>query len=333
MIFVTGGTGLLGSQLLYDLALSNTPIRAIYRSEERLGRVRRFFLYRNPQNGIALYEKIEWIKGDILDIANLLEQMEGCQKVYHCAGLVSFHPDDYSKLFKINREGTANIVNACLEKNIHKLCHVSSTAAIGGDSKELITEKTKWKNGAISSGYSLSKNAAEREVWRGIEEGLNAVIINPCVIFGPGSWEESSLAIFSTVEKGLSHYPPGSNATVDVRNVSSCMISLMESDISAQRFLCTGSNQTFKELTTEISVQLRIKPPQKEAARWQVIIVRLLLSFVKGIAGKRSNITKETVKNLFSDKAYDPTKIKQAISIEFIPLKEQVSDAISGRLN
>lgn len=333
MIFVTGGTGLLGSQLLYDLASNDTPIRAIYRSKKRLGRVRRFFIYRNPEKGIALFESIQWVKGDILDIPNLLEQLEGCDKVYHCAGLVSFHPDDHSKLFKINREGTANIVNACLDKNIKKLCHVSSTAAIGGDSKAPITEKTRWKNGAVSSGYSLSKNAAEREVWRGIEEGLNAVIINPCVIFGPGSWDESSLAIFSTVEKGLSHYPPGSNATVDVRNVSQSMIALMESDLSSQRYLCTGSNQSFKELTTEISNQLGIKPPQKEAARWQVILVRILLSFVKGIAGKRSNITKETVKNLFSDKTYDPSKLKNAITIEFIPLKEQVADAIAGRLN
>ena len=332
MIFVTGGTGLLGSQLLFDLTTRGHKVRASYRSESRLGRIRRFFIYRNPDHGIELFNTIEWVEGDVLDIPFLLEQLEDCTHVYHCAGLVSFHPADFNQVFKVNREGTENIVNACLAKNIQKLCHVSSTAAIGGDDTAVITEKTRWKSGSVSSGYSLSKYSAEKEVWRGIEEGLNAVIINPCVIFGPGDWNETSLAIFKTVEQGIRFYPPGSNATVDVRDVSESMIRLMESDIRSERFLCTGSNQTFRELMTVISKELDIEPPKSPAAKWQVTIVRILMSIVKGIAGKRSSITRETVKNLFSDKSYDSSKLQKAVGIKFHSLQEQVEDAVRGRL-
>jgi nucleoside-diphosphate-sugar epimerase len=251
--------------------------------------------------------------------------------VFHCAGLVSFHPKDHADVFKINREGTANMVNVAIEVGVGKFCHVSSTAAIGGDNSEAITEATKWKNGEVTSGYSLSKNAAEREVWRAKEEGLNIVIINPCVILGPGNWNESSLTIFQTVSKGLKFYPPGSNATVDVRDVSFSMIKLMDSDISSERFLCVGSNQTFKGLMTEISSQLDLKPPSRLAKQWQVRVARWALKIAKGITGKRSAITKETIHNLFADKRYDTTKLENAIGIEFHSLKEQVSDSIAGR--
>lgn len=333
MVFVTGGTGLLGSQLLFDLMSRNQKVRALYRSEQRLNRVRRFFLYRNPEEGATLFDSIEWVQGDILDIPSLEEHMEGCNKVYHCAALVSFHPKDFNRLFQINREGTENIVNVCLDKKIEKLCYVSSTAAVGGDDTALITENVKWKSGSVSSGYSLSKYGAELEVWRGIEEGLNAVIINPCVILGPGNWNESSLAIFKTVEKGLRFYPPGSNATVDVRDVSESMVKLMESNIHSERFLCTGANQSFKELTSVIASELNIKPPTIPTKRWQVNIARILLSIGKGIVGKRSDITKETVKNLFADKAYDSSKLTNAVGIEFKPLKEQVHDSVAGRID
>lgn len=331
MIFVTGGTGLLGGQLLYDLVSQGKDVRALYRSKSRLSATLHLFKYRNSENGTELFNKIDWVEGDILDIMVLTEAMSGCQYVYHCAGLVSFHPKDHTDVFKINREGTANMVNVALELGVEKFCHVSSTAAIGGDSSAPITELTKWKNGEITSGYSLSKNAAEREVWRGREEGLKVVIINPCVILGPGNWNETSLTIFQTVSKGLKFYPPGSNATVDVRDVAQSMIQLMESDIEGERYLCVGSNQTFKELMTVISEELNLEPPTRLARYWQVWIARWVLKIVKGLTGRRSAITKETVNNLFSDKQYDTTKLENAIGIQFHSLEQQVQDSIAGR--
>ncbi|MEJ6616262.1 MAG: NAD-dependent epimerase/dehydratase family protein, partial [Crocinitomicaceae bacterium] len=191
MIYVTGGTGLLGSHLLIDLTKEENNIRAIYRSEEKLNQTKRLFQYYFPKDWEVKFAQIEWLKGDILDIPFLLESMVDCDYIYHCAALVSFHKNDFNHMIKINREGTANVVNACLALEVKKLCYVSSTAAVGASlnsATELTTEKTKWKNTPTKSGYSISKYNAEREVWRGIEEGLNAVMVNPCVILGAGNW-------------------------------------------------------------------------------------------------------------------------------------------------
>jgi len=333
MIFVTGGTGILGSHLLFTISKTENSIRALYRSTERLEQTKAVFKYYNPDKWESQFSKIEWVKGDILDITEMIELINGCTHVYHCAALVSFHPKDFNQLNKINREGTENIVNACLHNNTVKLCHVSSTAAIGGDDKKAIDENTKWKITPTTGGYSISKYSAEREVWRGIEEGLDAVIVNPCVIFGAGNWNESSLAIFKTVQKGIKFYPPGANATVDARDVAEIMQLLMNSEIKNERYLCVGSNQSFKDLMTSIAKELKVKEPSKEVGKFTVNVVRRVFSFFKRLVGKRSDITKETVHNLFSTKSYDNSKVRTALNFEFRNLEEQVRNSVSGRID
>ena len=336
MIYVTGGTGLLGSHLLIELTKEKSAIRAIYRSEEKRIQTRQLFKFYYPEDWETKFAQIEWVKGDILDVPFLLESMQDCEYIYHCAALVSFHKNDFNRLIKINREGTANIVNACLELNVKKLCYVSSTAAIGSStnsSDDLISEKTKWKNTPTTSGYSISKYNAEREVWRGIEEGLNAIMVNPCVILGAGNWNDSSLTIFRTLEKGLKFYPPGSNATVDARDVSTVMIALMKSDIHSDRFLCIGSNQSFYDLMSEIAKQLNVKSPTIKTGRFIVEVARRFSWFFSLFSSKKPSITKETVQSLFGNSFYDNTKIKKAIGYEFKPLNETIENAIKGRIS
>ncbi|MDP4797656.1 MAG: NAD-dependent epimerase/dehydratase family protein [Crocinitomicaceae bacterium] len=336
MIYVTGGTGLLGSHLLVELTKEQSSIRATYRSEEKRIQTRQLFKFYYPEDWETKFAQIEWVKGDILDVPFLLESMQDCEYIYHCAALVSFHKNDFNRLIKINREGTANIVNACLELNVKKLCYVSSTAAIGSStnsSDDLISEKTKWKNTPTTSGYSISKYNAEREVWRGIEEGLNAIMVNPCVILGAGNWNDSSLTIFRTLEKGLKFYPLGSNATVDARDVSTVMIALMKSDIHSDRFLCIGSNQSFYDLMSEIAKQLNVKSPTIKTGRFIVEIARRLSWFFSLFSSKKPSITKETVQSLFGNSFYDNTKIKKAIGYEFKPLNETIENAIKGRIS
>lgn len=333
MNFVTGGTGLLGSHLLFELTSSDEPIRALYRSESRLQLVSSLFKFLDSENWLTRFNKIEWVKGDILDVTVMNQLIQKDNKVYHCAAMVSFDDKFFNKMMHINRDGTANVVNACISNKVKKLCYISSTAAIGGDDGSIITEETKWKSTPSTTGYSISKYCAEREVWRGIEEGLDAVMINPCVVLGAGNWNESSLTIFDTLKKGQSFYPPGANATVDARDVAESMTQLMNSNISAERFLCVGSNQSFKDLITEISNQLNVKAPTRQAKRWQVNLARRLLGFVSFFTRKRPRINKDTVVNLFDVKSYDTTKIKNAIGVEFKPLSEQVENAIKGRLD
>ena len=332
MIFVTGGTGLLGSHLLYELSKESEGIRAIYRTENRINLTKKIFKYYNSENWESQFNKIEWVEGDILDIPKLTEQIEANSIVYHCAAMVSFHPKDFNELIRINRDGTDNIVNVCLANNVKKLCYVSSTAAIGGEDNRLLNEDEKWKMSPDTAGYTISKYSAEKEVWRGIEEGLNAVMINPCLIFGAGRWEESSLAIFNNVKKGYRFYPPGSNASVDARDLASILVMLANSEISSERFLCIGSNQKFKVLIDEIATQLEVRKPTKLVSRTMVNIARKLIGFTSFFSGKKPAITKETVNSLFSNKSYSSNKIEKALGVKFRPLSEQVENTIKGRI-
>lgn len=330
MIFVTGGTGILGSHLLVELTQKDEQIRCSYRNENRIKIVEHVFRFYFKNEWKHYFDRIEWIQGDILDITFLEENItEGCD-VYHCAALVTFDEKKFGTLIKVNREGTANIVNICLDKNVRKLCYVSSTAALGDDG-DPITEKTIWKKTPATSAYSVSKYSAEKEVWRGIEEGLNAVIVNPCVILGPGDWNDSSLIIFKNVQKGISYYPPGSNATVDARDVAEIMVKLMDSDVSGEQFLCIGSNQSFKHLITEIADKLGVKKPTKMLSRRMASTVRLMMGLAYIFSSKSPAITRDTVANMYADREYSNTKVRDRLNFDFRTLPETIDNAVDGR--
>lgn len=333
MILVTGGTGLLGSHLLFQLTNGSNSIKAIFRNEKKIELVLRLFLYYDPINGQTRFDSIQWVNCDVLDSVTLHETIEGCEYVYHCAAIVSFDKDDFYKMMKINREGTSNVVNSCLELGIKKLCYVSSTAAIGNcENDPIVTEETKWKQSPTTSGYSISKYSAEKEVWRGVEEGLDVVIVNPCVIIGAGDWQESSLTMFATVEKGLRFYTSGANAFIDARDVTSIMLKLMNSDFKNERYLCIGENSTFKNLFDTIARNLNKKEatilvnPLLIGLTWRVMWV------ISKLTGKKSPITKETARSAFGTTIYDASKIKKALSFEFITIDEMVANAVKGRL-
>ena len=333
MILVTGGTGLLGSHLLYQLVQQESEIRALYRDEKRLKHVKSLFHYYNSEQSANLFDKIQWIKGDIIDVVELDEAMEGVDFVYHCAGFVSFEGKDFKKLMKINREGTANVVNCCLEKGIKKLCHVSSTAAIGVGKDGYTTEETVWKNGNETSGYSVSKYSAEKEVWRGVEEGLSAVIVNPCVIFGAGYWDESSLTIFRTVNNGLRFFTNGCNSFVDARDVAEIMIQLMQSPIESERFLCTGENVTFRELMTKIAIGLGKQPPSISTPKWLVGIAWRIARIGALFSGRKATLTKDSANSSFKKIIYDSSKVQNTLNFRFKSLDETIDNTIKGRLD
>jgi nucleoside-diphosphate-sugar epimerase len=207
---------------------------------------------------------------------------------------------------------------------------VSSTAAIGVNTKGASTEANKWEPGSEVSGYSVSKFLAEKEVWRGIEEGLNAVIINPCVIFGPGDWNSSSLAIFKAAKKGMPFFPPGSNAIVDARDVANAMFQLMNSTISKERFLCVGPNLTFKELFSELSKKLGQKSPRYTAPKFIALFYALINELLGHITGKSTGISIESVHSGYKSISYDRSKIEKAIPIHFHALEETIENVLKG---
>lgn len=332
MVLVTGGTGLLGSHLLVRLVQSHNNVRVLYRSTAKKESVQKVFTYYFKTEAAQFLEKLEWVEGDILDLYTLGQSFEGVTHVCHCAGFVSFAQRDFTKLMKINREGTANVVNFCLKYNIQKLVHVSSTAAIGGDDDQVISEQTKWIQSPETSGYSISKYSAEKEVWRGIEEGLKAVIVNPSVIFGAGNWEESSLTILRTVANGFPFYTNGSNAFVDARDVAEIMVQLMKSDVENERFLCLGKSITFKELLSLIAKKLHKKPPSINTPKWMMGLTWRISAFLALFTGKSPAITKQSAKTAFGNKVYSNEKIIKTLNFQFRTIEDTIENAVNGRI-
>lgn len=325
MILVTGGTGLLGSHLLLRLCEECSVVYALNRKNSDTLHVKEIFKWYNKEN---LFYKIKWLEGDLTDIFSLHDALNHIEYVYHCAAVVSFNPQHKKLMQKINSEGTANLVNACLEKGIKKLCHVSSTAAIGkATNNEIITEDTPWKISKKNTYYSITKYNAEREVWRGIEEGLNAVIVNPCVIIGPGNWNKSSNSLFKTAYKGMPFYTEGSNAFVDARDVANIMVTLMQSNISSERFLTISENVKFKDLFTWIAEAYEKKPPRIKISAWMSSVAWRLEKIRCYITRQEPRITKETAMAANKNYSYSNKKIIDTIGYNFIPVKESIENA------
>ncbi|CAN5391433.1 NAD-dependent epimerase/dehydratase family protein [soil metagenome] len=327
MILVTGGTGLVGTHLLYDLTKLGKKVRVLKRSNSNVSNVKKVFSYYTSDVD-SLLKNIEWVDADLLDVYSLMEAMEGVEEVYHCAAMVSFEKRHQEEMMKINIEGTANMVNAALEKGIKKFCHVSSIASIGRAERGGITsEETPWKSSPENSNYAISKYAAEREVWRAAEEGLNVVIVNPSLILGGGNWTQSSSNMFTKGYKGIKFYSEGTNGFVDVRDVVSIMIKLMNSTISNQRFLLNGENASFRNFFDLIHVAFGKPKASIKAGKfltgfaWRAESVRALFT------GAPALITRETSLSANRKSSFSSEKFLKAFTdYKFISLEQSVKD-------
>ncbi len=321
MILVTGGTGLVGSHLIYNLIVAGETPVVLKRSTSDISKTKKVFSYYS--NDIEnLFSNIKWIDGDINDYYSVLDAMEGISYVYHTAAMVSFQSSDKETLVSTNITGTKNIINAALEHSIKKLVHVSSIGTLGRSNENgIVTEDTHW-NSKKSSAYSTSKYLAEMEVWRGIAEGLNAVIVNPSVILGPGNWDSGSSKLFSTMYNGLKFYSIGSNGFVDVNDVTKAMMILMKSKTNAERYILTSENISYKDFFYWMADSLKVQPPKYKATKFMSEIVWRLL-WVKGfMTGKKSAITKETAETSRQLYNYSNDKFVKETAFKFIPIKE-----------
>lgn len=313
MILVTGGTGLLGSHLLMKLVENGENVRAIYRTEEKRDSVVGIFNYYH-RNANELWQKIQWVKGDVLDVASLEDALDGITQVYHCAAAVTFIPKEEPYMHNVNVNGTANLVNACLEKDGIRFCHVSSVAAIGRDgSEEVISENNEWKDSSHNAAYAISKHNAEMEVWRGSVEGLEAFMINPSLILGPGDWSASTGAMFAKAYKGLPFYTRGGNCFVDVRDVVDSMVHLMASGITNERFIVGAENRKFKEIFAKIAGKMGKKPPRLEASPWMTELTWRFEKIRSMITGTKPFITKEVAHHALQLNRYDNSKLLAAV--------------------
>jgi dihydroflavonol-4-reductase len=321
MILVTGGTGLVGSQIVFDLISAGENVRVLKRKAASLWNIERLF----PGN--KLPSNLTFIDGDLTDGFSIDEAMEGVDTIYHSAAYISFFKSDFEKMMRINVGGTANMVNLALKHNIRRFCHISSVAAIGREKGEgVIDENSEWKHTRQDSNYALSKFRAEREVWRAMEEGLSAVILNPSIIIGPGDWKSGSTQMFGQIWKGMPYYSDGATGFVDVRDVSKCALLLTKSNVNGERFIVNCDNVPYRYVFDLIAENLGKKKayihvtPFLAEIGWRLEAVRRIFT------GKNPMITKETARNGMMQWNVSNQKIKNQLGIEFIPIKKSIED-------
>jgi len=334
MVLVTGATGLVGSHLLVKLIREGRKIRALYRSTSKIEYTRKLlYRYLDPEEQ-SLFNAIDWFQTDINDIPSLETAFENVKQVYHCAAWITFDPKNYKKLRQINIQGTANIVNLCLIHKVDKLCHVSSIAALGDNpSKTIIDESMEWNPENQNSVYAITKYGAEIEVWRGIQEGLNAVIVNPGIIIGPGFFDSGSGYMFKRIHQGLSYYTPGTMGYIAVEDLANCMFELMSGKHTNERYILIGENLTYKVAFSLIAKYLNKPFPKREASRFSLQLAYYFQRLSRFVFGTKQTIFKPTIESVFATKRYTNQKIEKALEYNFIPIEEAIKQTAKAYLD
>ena len=308
MDFVTGGTGIVGRELLTQLLAKGGEVKAMRRESSDVESVETFI----KSHGVST-EKLSWVYGDTRDYTEVFESIDGCSRIYHLAALVSFHPAEEPLLMDINKGGTANIVNAMLERDIKDLIYVSSVAALGHSINKPITEDTEFEEGPLVTAYSRSKYFSELEVWRGQEEGLRVLILNPSIIIGEGDFSRSSGELFSQSAKGVPVHPAGENGFVSARDVGNACLALAESGVWGQRFLLNAENLSYKDAMTAIAISVGAKPPAKIVKGWMIDIVVFLFAALELFTGRKSLANKTSMLMAQLKTEYDGSKIMRTL--------------------
>ncbi|WCL81218.1 NAD-dependent epimerase/dehydratase family protein [Saprospira sp. CCB-QB6] len=317
LLFITGATGFLGAYLVREALKAGYRIRASKRPNSPLDLLG------------DMAQKIEWREGDLLDLSFVESCLEGVDSLIHAAALVSFQPKEAEKMIRFNADSTNYLVNAALSANISESLFVSSIAALGRDEKKLrIDEQSQWENSKYNSNYAISKFKAECEVWRGIQEGLPACIVNPAVIMGAGYWAKGTAQMFQQVANGLSFYPAGATGFVDVRDVAEFSLALLQNpQAQGQRFILNGTNCSYQTLFTEMATALGKKPPKRKLPAWGVELLWRIEKLRSWIRGLPPLITEEIARNMNSKYEYDNQKVIDFLGKDFRPLSVCMQDS------
>lgn len=310
-VFITGASGLVGSYITRRLLQAGTQVIALRHSGSGL--------LTEPLPGLT------WVDGDITDIALLGELVQIADWVVHAAALVSFKPAHRHKLLKINVEGTANLVNVCLDSQVKRFCFISSVAALGGKG-EVINERAQWDDALNPSDYALSKHLAEREVWRGIAEGLPAFIVNPSVVLGKAKPESPLVQLFRTAST-LPFYPLGMINLVDAADVAEAVWCLLQHNTVGERFIVNATAMSYREFFTRVAAAMGKTAPQYPIADGWLKTAGAIVGWLGGA------FNRQTAEAACQKHYYDGSKLVQTVGLQYRPIAESIREAVLSALN
>ena len=320
MILVTGASGFLGRHLVRYLSASGLQVRALFHNHP-------------PDKQLTALPGVEWMYCDLLDIFDVEEAMQGISEIYHCAAIVSYDPAWRDKMLHFNPESTANIINHALGQGIRKMVYVSSIAAIGrsGIAGKELTEEEEWGESNYNSAYGISKYLAETEVWRGIGEGLNAVIINPGILLGDCEDRDPPAQLLKLAGSGFPFYTSGITAWADVSDVVAVMFRLMNSEVEAERFIISCGNYSYREIVSAMALAKNKKPPHRQAGPFLAGLAWRWHKLKSSFTGKAPLITRETAQNAVQVSFYNNEKLNKIFpNFTYKPVKQSIEAMITN---
>lgn len=320
---ITGATGIVGIHVMLELLRRGESVRAMARPTSNKTVVDKVFAHYDCE---GFLNDIEWVEADILDSESLSNAVSGCRRIFHTAAMVSFASRDHKRLWQTNVDATAELIDCALSQGVTEFCHVSSIGALGHEPNGVITEQTQWQPESNRSVYSQSKFRQEMEVWRGIESGLNAVIVNPGVVLGPGQLGRSSLQILQTVAKGVPFYVDGQTGYVDARDLARVMVDLTLGEKWGERYVVVGHNCRVKELQMLFAEALGTKAPSIKANKPMIMTAAFLSEAWSRLTGKETALTLESARSMGGDNTYSSEKLINTINIQFTSLKESIDN-------
>lgn len=333
MIFITGASGFAGSYILYELFRNGKRARVYKREQSSFTQIEFVFRLLNRDKNLTFNDYInyfEWADGDLNNMETISEALSGIDEIIHCAAIVSFNKRDKNLIFATNYYATANLVNLALKYGIKKFHYLSSIASLNRNNDNVIKEENFPASKKFTSNYSISKYLAEMEVWRGYQEGLSGVIINPGVITGPMAEKKPTLKLINIIQKGFKFYPVGTNGYVDVRDVASALIQLIQNEkFYNERFICVAENLSYQEIFRYVATASGVTPPKLRAGRALTFAAMLLDHIYAFFSGKEALFKLELLNLINSDFFYDNSKIKNAINYQFIPISQSIKDMVT----
>jgi dihydroflavonol-4-reductase len=317
MNFVTGATGMLGTHLIGALIRKNLPVVAGFRSDSR--KQQAIDLLRFQGFSKQEISSIQWRYCDVLDTSTLLDSLQGCKVIFHTSAVVSYHASDRALMYATNVEGTANVVNVAIELGDIKLIHVSSIAALGKSMPgATLNEDSEWKNSELNTHYGISKHLSDLEIWRGVQEGLDAIIMHPGFIIGAGAFDRSSPSVFQKINEGLGYYPPGGTGFIGAHDCAKIMLTLSQGNLKNEAYILVSHSESMQWLFQNVANSLGASLPRKMASPWVLHIARIAEWIKEMLTSRKALITKETVKNASIQFYYDNKKLMATLpELEF----------------
>lgn len=316
-IFITGGTGFLGANLVRKLCSSGKDVTILVH-----GKKDHPFL-----KGLKIKRKI----GNVRDYNSVLKSMKGCNYVYHLAAILAPNVRGKNDMFDVNIIGTENVMRAALENKIRKIVHASSTSVFGYSKKkkQRINEKSEYQTEKDQNSYGYSKKLAEEKVLDYVAKGLNATIIHPCSIVGEGEETPLFLTLVKSISKGRIKFVfPGGTSFVDVGDVVRGLILAMEHGKKGQRYILSSHYMELIEQFNAIAEELK-KPPIRIRLPKISYYPALMIAKIMEKTIKNPLITVEALKHAYGYRNFDSSKAKKELGWKpKVSYQESVSKAI-----